>query len=419
MAYDGSTLTPVARNRDQVPGLDAGVNYFGLDGGVFAPRLNINNSGQMLINTYLRGTGIATSSENALLFRSPTGAITPLAQEKRATGITNVNFETIDGNRLNNSGQLVFRATLVGAPGHPFDVQPGLDDFTIWTGTSAGISILARGNSPIPGQAGRVWGNFSGAPGISDSGLVAFRGTMRGPGITDSVNDLALFRQPIAGGNAVIVAQKGVAAPGTEAGTTFLQMGDPLMSSTGDIVFNARLQGPSITSNVNEYALYAYRSSTTALVARQNFQATGLPSGVLYDNMYDAQVNSSGALAFTSLLKGTGVTNANNKAIYAEFGGVLTLVVREGDQLEVLPGVFKTIESLGSTGGFENTPPLFLSAGATDGQSRLWNDSGKLVFFASFTDGSQGIFITPPVPAPAAGGVLAACGILATRRRRR
>ncbi|MCH8316682.1 MAG: hypothetical protein IIA64_11980 [Planctomycetes bacterium] len=68
--------------------------------------------------------------------------------------------------------------------------------------------------------------------------------------------------------------------------------------------------------------------------------------------------------------------------------GLLTLVIREGDQIEVAPGDVRTVLKV-----FMNTGETFVSGGE-DGRGINFNDAGQLVFRVIFTDFSGGILVS-------------------------
>jgi len=74
-------------------------------------------------------------------------------------------------------------------------------------------------------------------------------------------------------------------------------------------------------------------------------------------------------------------------------GGVVTLVVRMGDVLEVAPGDFRTVQ--GGTANFEFT----CHTGGQDGRPSGFADDGRLGFHAQFTDGTSGLFVASTVTA--------------------
>ena len=64
--------------------------------------------------------------------------------------------------------------------------------------------------------------------------------------------------------------------------------------------------------------------------------------------------------------------------------GELELVARSGDTIEVAPGDVRTIQSLS----------MFTFHGDDDGKARGLNDLGQVAFKASFTDGTNGVFVS-------------------------
>jgi hypothetical protein len=80
-------------------------------------------------------------------------------------------------------------------------------------------------------------------------------------------------------------------------------------------------------------------------------------------------------------LAGTGVTSANDYGIWAlDSGGTLQLIAREGDTQAVTGKVIKTLAFLPSISG-------------VNGQTRSFSQTtGDLVYSATFTDKSAGIF---------------------------
>ena len=67
---------------------------------------------------------------------------------------------------------------------------------------------------------------------------------------------------------------------------------------------------------------------------------------------------------------------------------MLTLVIREGDQIEVTPGDVRTVLSLFMTSGETAI------SGGEDGRLINFNDAGQLAFRVIFTDFSGGILVS-------------------------
>jgi len=82
------------------------------------------------------------------------------------------------------------------------------------------------------------------------------------------------------------------------------------------------------------------------------------------------------------------IPNNNNRGIWAEdSSGVLTLIAREGDEIDVDDGPgtdLRTIAALSFAGG----------TGNQDGRLSEFNDLGQLAFMIQFTDNSDGIFVS-------------------------
>jgi hypothetical protein len=109
---------------------------------------------------------------------------------------------------------------------------------------------------------------------------------------------------------------------------------------------------------------------------------------VQFTNLGRQTLNSAGQIAFRAGLTGTGVGAANNLGIWAtDQNGALQLIARTGSQLEIAPGVFRTTSDLG----------FALDSGNSDGRASAFNDLGQLVFWASFTNGTQGVFVSSAV----------------------
>jgi hypothetical protein len=82
------------------------------------------------------------------------------------------------------------------------------------------------------------------------------------------------------------------------------------------------------------------------------------------------------------------VDSTNDHGIWAtDRSGAQQLIVRKGDELEVAPGDFRTISDLSLVG----------DNGNSNGWPSGFNNFGQLAFWASFTDGTQGVFVSNKV----------------------
>jgi hypothetical protein len=106
------------------------------------------------------------------------------------------------------------------------------------------------------------------------------------------------------------------------------------MNSSGAVAFQTQ-QG----AGTGSYVVWAGQPGSLAVAARSNVQAPTLPTGVLFaatngfSNAFDGvRIADTGAVVFTSVLTGTGVTATNNKAVFAGVPGNIRSVARHGDQ---------------------------------------------------------------------------------------
>jgi hypothetical protein len=108
---------------------------------------------------------------------------------------------------------------------------------------------------------------------------------------------------------------------------------------------------------------------------------------------------------------GAGINANNDQAYYLWNGGALTRLLGDGDQIQVAPGVFRTIGATGLT--LDATHVLDLGN---------LNASGLFAFHATFTDGTGGVFTTQlaAVPEPATIGLMLGglCVVASTAGRR-
>ena len=110
-------------------------------------------------------------------------------------------------------------------------------------------------------------------------------------------------------------------------------------------------------------------------------------------------MNNAGQVAFEALV------STGQEGIWAtNTSGLLTKIIASGDHLQVAPGDNRTVNALMFLGG----------SGGSDGRASGLNSSGQIAFWASFTDGSSGIFVSNTVATPEPSTlVLAAVGMVA------
>lgn len=268
---------------------------------------------------------------------------------------------------------------------------------------------------------------FSGNPTLNAAGDVAFEAFLRrgsGPdaGDVSSGNNRNAIFGPAAGAGTPlsVLAREGQAAPGVDDGAEFSFFGSPALNDAGDVAFSAglRLEDGSGAGNVdtgnNRTAILgpdAGGGAPLSVLARAGQTAPGVHDGAEFDLFSGTPtLNAAGDVAFLASLRTVAgdVDDSNDTGLFAFVDGVLKLIVREGDLVDVVPADGLAEALTVSAINFDND--------VFDG-STGFNDAGTLAFGLAFTNGTSGIF-TVTVPEPGAGFVLLAAlgGVLRPRR---
>lgn len=364
-----SGLSLVARRGSAAPGTGAGVNFTNL----FPP--SVNDSGATAFRAAVNGTGVTAANDDGV-WAEKAGGLTLMARGGGSAPDTaaGVVFESFPNTPIliNAAGQIAFRAFLTGSG------VTTANDVGIWTERGGAVRLVAREGGAVPRITGATF-SFIGDPVLNSNGQTAFAGLMAGAPVTTNA---AIFSEGV--GTLAIAARKGNAAPGTAAGVTFNGFGSPLLNVDGQVAFTATLAGTGV-SLANDSGVWTQRSGELTLAAREGDQAPGVAAGLSFSTFTNPVFNSAGQLAFTATLAGAGVVPGNDTGLWVQgLGGDLRFVAREGDQLEVSPGVSRTIADLLFAG----------NANTEDGRRAGMNDLGEVAFLATFTDGSSGIFVS-------------------------
>jgi hypothetical protein len=386
------SLALVARGGVQAPGAPPGVTLsfstglspFHLDW----PKLN--DAGQTAFFGALAGAGVTTTN-NWGVWSSGSGSLQLIARAgDQAPGLpTGViygvstfapPFPAFVGG-LNGSGQTALWANLAG------NGVVGNSNFGIWSGDSRELTLIAESGTQAPGTPSGVnFANLLSAFASNDSGHVAFAARLAGSGV-NSTNVLGLWSNR--SGSIELVARSGSQAVGTPNGVNYNYGSSiiPVLNDAGQLAFGSHLIGSGVNSN-NDLGIWSDGTGALALVARTGSQAPGTAGGVSFADLNTPALNGAGQTAFRAILTGSGVDVTNDKGIWAtDLTGTLQLIARTGEQLEVTPGDFRTPSDLN----------FVAATGNGDGLQSGFNNLGQLVFWASFTDGSQGVFVSNQV----------------------
>ena len=373
------------RSGDVAPGTPAGVTFASFR------QLRLNNIGHVSFHANLNG-GVG----EGLFFASPAGAQLVARSGDVAPGTGgSLTYQTFLGaTGLNANSQVAFRAQLGGSG------LTSSNNTAIFGGDATNPQLVARAGSQAQGvPAGVNYSSFlfQQDPDLDDSGIMAFRAALTGTGVTAANNSAIYVGTP---SSPQLALRTGTQAPGLPAGVNFSVFGVPELNIAGEIALAADLTGPGVTFN-NEAAIFAGSPSALALIAREGNQAPGTSAGVQFASFDFPALNDLGQGAFDAVLRGTGVTTANDNALFAFDPSLGTiLIAREGNHFDV-NGELRTIQSV-----------TFLD------QERGLNDLGQLAFSLAFTDGSSAIFIAA-IPEPTSLALLALSGSALLARRRR
>jgi hypothetical protein len=374
----------IAREGGRAPGTPDGVTLRTLD----SYSISLNNAGQIAFGSFLSGDSV-NSSNAQVIWSGDADTLRPVARTgSHAPGTpAGVNFESFalySRIGLDDAGQTAFLGYLTGT---------GVNDTNqsgIWMERAGNLTLVARSGDPAANGPGAT--NFAGfyPPIVNEAGQLAFQAGLSGR-IT-SLNDRGIWSG--APDQLVLKAQKGMRAAGLPVGVNYSSFNEYelLLNDAGRIAFTGYVTGLGINDS-NAEGLWAETSNGLHLIARRSDHAPGTPDGVRFGEpgfwaFSLTGFNDAGQVAFVGTLDGPNVDFTNNVGIWAtDQTGALRLIARSGDVLEVAPGDVRTVSF------------LFLA-------SNSLNNLGQLIFEASFTDGTRGLFVSNHVAIPEPGSLL-------------
>jgi hypothetical protein len=418
------SLSLVARAGSQAPGMPSGVTFdWPGENNPGFDQIVLNELGQIAFHAALRNSdGIRIGGGS--VWSQGSGSLAIVAQSyTQAVGTPNDLFDRFDGIRLNNAGQVAFRAGLVL---NGCCTQPN----GIWSEGSGSLALVAGPGSAVLSGLGNV-----GPPVLSDAGHTAFAASAGGFNnagiISDRSGSLSVVREAITSVDdyadpavnskdqvAFREAWTGIWSEGSGQLIRVAGVGDQAPGMPDGVNFRYSFDVPPVLNDAGQTAFWAGLGGGLALVAASGRQAPGAPSGVTF-NLFDTSsiaLNDRGQIAFSAWLTGTGVDSTNDRGIWAtDRAGVLQLIVREGEPFEVAPDDVRILKDI-----FYNTA-FVGGTGNGDGRPSGFNNPGQLAFRAAFSDASQGIFVSNRVAVPEPHNAVlvgvVVVGILLCRRR--
>jgi hypothetical protein len=375
------SLAAVARSGDQAPGAPSGVS-FDFNGLVETPVLN--NAGQTTFRSYLSGAGVTSENELGIWSEGYSGLDLRARMGNQAPGLPDgVKYGITGWTGLNDAGQIVFASFLSGSGVN------SSNDKGVWSDVSGSLSLVTRKGSQTPGMSGVTFDNLFDTGSINNAGQIAFAAGLSNQSALFNHDSIWFYNS----GDMTPVFVRGEHPPGAPAGVTYDLFGFwPSLNEAGQILTGALLAGSGVDAS-NQLAVYlSDAAGHEVLILRSGDQAPGAPPGVVFyatpEGFFEGALNDRGQVAIGQYLAGAGVDLSNDFGIWAtDSTGALQLVAREGDQLEVAPGDFRTISELNRTDHNANS----------NGWPSAFNNRGQLAFWASFTDGSQGVFVSNKV----------------------
>ena len=198
----------------------------------------------------------------------------------------------------------------------------------------------------------------------------------------------------------------GAAAPGTDAQFLSTNSFGLSMTNAGTIALPAALTGGTTTST-NDSGIWYGPAGSLQMIAREGNAVPTL--NATFGNMGTAGIRANGAgqLAFNVPMLSSD-TNLNNKLVLMAYDPTAGLfpVIYTGEQIEIAPGVFKTVS------GFQ-----YQASSNGDGSPLALSETGWLTLKITTTD-STDVIVRYAIPTPTSASLLAVGGMLMARRRR-
>ena len=417
-----------------------------------------NDQSTVLIGRH-DGVSVATANSNVSLAKA--GDALP--------GEPDRTFSTFSRPTINESGTVAFAAE---------DTTPVncCYDSGVWTAQNGNLTAVARVGQAVPNSPGEVFnesltvarinvagrlafydginygipavrtnvrGFFEkaatyqqqapGLPGLEFNGLnavvinghqdVIFEGYLSDPS-SQSSDSLWLFRN----GALKLIERQGDPAPGAGAGVMFSSLSGgsswtAASGNSGDIAFFSYLRGPGVDIT-SDGSVWKYHNDSLQLVAKSGTPAPGFPAGTQFSSVLPPVMNNLGQIAFQGVVRGGGDSPdaGTHVGIWAEdAAGVLRLVIRDGDTIDVDPGPGVDLRTVAGVDlAVNDFGELRATARGASDQAFALNDLGQIAFDVTFLDSSRAVIVSNLLAVPEPTGMaLLIVGMLGGARTRR
>ena len=393
---NSTNSTLIAREGGAIDGLPSGIVLGSLYEFATHQVFAANNSGEVVLETLLTGSGVDSSNESAIVSAKSGGGLKLIARERDAVpGVSgdytflSLNDSTFDGPAINDNGNIAMN-------GPHFRQGMSIAYGAVFTDLSGTLAPGARTGDAAPGVGGSVeFYEGRSQPGLNSRGEVAFISGLTGSDV-NSTNDRGLFREG-GGSGLALIAREGALVPGVVEEIRFGDLGFdiPLISASGKTVFSSSLTGPNVDDTDDE-AIFLGDRNAVEIVARMGDAAPDTNGLFKFNDIFGKAINRGGQVAFTaSLTPGPG-----NGIFATDRHGNLRLIVRQGDMLNVsddpLAPDFHQIN-------------FVTFASSTNGRTSGFNNRGQLAFYAELDNGRHGIFVSDLVAVPEPNTLVIVC----------
>ncbi len=349
---------------------------------LFVAGLTQSTSGAMVLNGRMaQGVGGVTlaNDRGVWLYDGASSALVTREGLTTVPGVSGGKFQTPTATSLNTSGQAGVIASMA-----VMDEVNSQNSLGVWRlAAGSGDLVARRGVGNVGGVPSASFDSFDNVT-INAAGQMAFNaGLALTAGVT-TANSSGIWKSTGGPGNQLVARSGSGGVPGV-VGADFNAFGASLLNDAGQILFRATLtSGVGGVVDGNSIGLWSIGSSGNQLVARTGSGNVPGVAGASFADFGALAFNASGfaAVRGTLAVGAGGVSSANDVALWVLNGsGGGALIAREGGTL-----AGRTIADLDFTGG---------SAGG-DGHARALNQTGQLLFKATFTNGDEGLFLYTP-----------------------
>lgn len=345
----------------------------------------MNSAGHGWVTSNLTGGDVVGTTNSEGLFAGPAGALVLAARrgDLGPGGEVVADIQQTFIGQMNSAGQVMFDVSYaIGSGSTPVSTT---DDRAIWLYTpGVGTTQLVRENDPVTGVLGATYSSASSTPfntgstTLNASGTALFKAELStGPVV------LATFNT---GGDSILVTQNDP-APGVVGAASFDNFNNSGMqyNDAGHAAFQGIISGALVTAQ-SDTGIWSTAPGALTLVALEGDVGPGTAGWTFgnFNGIFMMQ-NAQGKIVFTNTMS-TGGTPATVTTYWGwDPAAGLSLIsfngAGVGSQIEVSPGVFKTLSSFAGASQFTNN----------GGGTLTFADDGTIAFRLGFTDGTGAV----------------------------